>query len=253
MQNPGIAHWEGVKHVISYLGSTKDFWLTFGGTKRNVAEPFCNADWASQKDCHSISGFCFQYGSSAISWSSKKQSIIALSSMEVEYVAKTNAAKEALWLQSFINKVTGINYWPLTIRSNNQGAMALAKDNKFHSCTKHIDLRYHFICEAVKDGKIKLSYVPTAKNVADIFMKTMAKPKFSEFMTKLGLGERTEWRSEDSCSIDTGTTKDYLGKSHDECICLLTDKHKFPLEGECWIFIWVGLVCPSLPIFWFLC
>ena len=157
-----------------------------------TAEGFCNADWASQKDRHSISGFCFQYGNNAISWSLKKQSIIALSSMEAEYVAETNMAKEALWLQSFINEVTGIDYRPLTIRCNNQGAMVLAKDNKFHLRTKHINLRYHFIHEAVKDGKIELSYVPTAKNIANIFMKTMAKPKFSEFMTKLGLGQRTE-------------------------------------------------------------
>ena len=249
MQNLKIAHWEGVKHVISYLESTKDFWLTFGGSKRNIAEGFCDANWASQKDQHSISGFCFQYGNSAISWSSKKKSIIALSSTEAEYVAEINMAKEALWLQSFINEVTGLDYWPLMIRCDNQGAMALAKDNKFHLRTKHIDLRYHFIREAVEDSKIKLSYIPTAKNVADIFMKMMAKLKFSEFVTKLGLGEKTEWRSEDGCLIDTRTTKDYLGKSCDEHKCVLTDKYEFPLEGECWIFILAYLVCPSLPIF----
>ena len=155
-------------------------WYMTGGTKRNVAEGFCDANWASQKDCHSISRFCFHYGIRAISWSSKKQSIIALSSTKAEYVAKTNTAKEALWLQSFINEVTRIKYRSLTIKCDNQGAMALAKDNKFHSRTKHIDLQFHFICEAVKDGKIELQYIPTAENITDIFTKTMAKSKFSE-------------------------------------------------------------------------
>ena len=70
--------------------------------------------------------------------------------------------------------------------------MALAKDNKFHLHTKHIDLKFYFICEAVKDGKIELQYIPTAKNIADIFTKTMAKPKFSKFVAMLGLGERRE-------------------------------------------------------------
>ena len=60
--------------------------------------------------------------------------------MEVEYVAETNAAKEALWLQTFIKEVTGKEYWLLTIKCDNQGVMALAKDNKFHLHTKHINL-----------------------------------------------------------------------------------------------------------------
>ena len=70
---------------------------------------------------------------------------------------------------------------------DNQGAIVLAKDNKFHSRTKHIDLQYHFICEAVDEGKIKMKYIPTADNVADIFMKALGKPKFWQFVKLLGL------------------------------------------------------------------
>ena len=66
IQNPGQAHWEGVKRVISYLGSTKTLWLTFGGTKETLIEGYCNADWASQSHCHSISGFSFHYGCGAV-------------------------------------------------------------------------------------------------------------------------------------------------------------------------------------------
>lgn len=102
MQNPGQAH--------------------FGGNKPTLLQGYCDADWASNEGRHSISGFSFHYGVGAISWSSKKQSIVALSSTEAEYIAQTHAAKEGI------------------ISADNQSAIALAKDNKFHSRTKHIDL-----------------------------------------------------------------------------------------------------------------
>ena len=189
IQNPGPAHWEGVKRVINYLGCTKDLWLTFGGKEANV-EGFCDADWASQKHRHSISGFSFHYGIGAVSWSSKKQNIVSLSSTEAEYVAQTHAAKEGIWLRSFISEIRGEEEKPLTISCDNQGAIALAKDNKFHARTKHIDLRYHFIREAVEERKIKVKYIPTDDNVSDIFTKALPRPKFRRMVELLGLGKR---------------------------------------------------------------
>ena len=187
IQNPGLAHWEALKRVITYLGWTKDYWLTFGGPSKMLVEGFCDADWASNKHRHSISGYSFHFGCGAISWSSKKQYIIALSSTEAEYIAQTHAAKEALWLRSFIDEVRGTGGGPITINCDNQGAIALAKDNKFHSRTKHIDLRYHFIREAVQDKKISVSYVPTDENVSDVLTKALARPKFQRFVKMLGL------------------------------------------------------------------
>ena len=152
-----------------------------------LLEGYSNSDWASQKHRHLISGFSFHYGQGTISWSLKKEAVIALSSTKVEYVAQTHAAKEAMWLKTFVNEVQGGQEGPLTIMVDNQGAIALAKDNKFHLCTKHIDLCYHFICEAVEDKRIKMEYIPTGENVADIFTKPLPKPKFMEFIAKLGL------------------------------------------------------------------
>lgn len=105
IQNPGHSHWEALKHVIRYLGSTKNLWLTFGGKNETLVEGFCDADWASQKNCHSISGYSFHFRVSAVSWSSKKQHLIVLSSTEAEYVAQTHTAKEGIWLWSFVNEV----------------------------------------------------------------------------------------------------------------------------------------------------
>jgi hypothetical protein len=186
IQNPGLAHWEALKRLITYLGWTKDLWLTFGGRSETLVRGYCDADWASNKHRHSISGYSFHFGCGAISWSSKKQYIIALSSTEAEYIAQTHAAKEALWLRSFINEVRGTGESPITINCDNQGAIALAKDNKFHSRTKHIDLRYHFIREAVQDKKITVNYIPM-ENVSDVLTKSLAKPKFQRFVEMLGL------------------------------------------------------------------
>ena len=169
IQNPRTVHWEGVKQVINYLGTTKELWLTFGGNKKILLEGYCNMDWASQAHRHSISGFAFHYGIGAISWLSKKQNIVALLSTKSKCITLTHAAKEAIWLQTFVNEVTGISVKPLTISGDNQGSLALTRDNKYHLRTKHIDLQYHFICEAVNDAKINVKYVPTVKISHKIF------------------------------------------------------------------------------------
>lgn len=161
-----------------YLGSTKDQWLTFGGRSKNLAEGFCDADWATQKDRHLILGYSYHFGQGAVSWSSKKQQIIALSTVEAEYIAQSHAAKEALWLHTFIGELRGKQAPPLTIHCDNQGAIALSKDNKFHARTKHINIRHHFVHEAIEDGKLSVMYIPTDDNPADIFTKPLAKVKF---------------------------------------------------------------------------
>ena len=152
-----------------------------------IVEGFCDANWASQKHRHSISGFLFHFGVRAISWSSKKQGVVSLSSTEAEYVAQTHAAKEGIWLRSFMKEIQGGEEKPLTISCDNQGAIVLEKDNKFHARTKHIDLQYHFICEVVEDGKIQVKYIPMDDNVSDIFTKPLLRPKFAKFVESLGL------------------------------------------------------------------
>ena len=180
IQNPGPTHWEALKHVIVFLGSTKDSWLTFSGRSKLAAEGFCNVDWGGQKHRHSISGYSFHMGAGAISWSSKKQHIVALSSTKAEYIMQMHMAKEALWLHSFLRELCSTPDDPLILNCDNQGAITLAKDNKFHARTKHIDMCYHFIHEAVEDGKVVVQYIPTRDNVSNIFTKPLAKAKFRE-------------------------------------------------------------------------
>ena len=150
---------------------------------KKLIEGYTDADWASQKDQHSISGYVFYLGCGTITWSSKKQHIIALSSTKSKYIAQTHAAKEAIWIQSFIDEIRGRQSRAIKMLCDNQGAIALAKDNKFHARTKHINLRHHFIREAVEEDKITMTYIPT---------KVLARLKFEGFVKKLGLREENE-------------------------------------------------------------
>jgi hypothetical protein len=132
VQNPGWAHWKALKRVIGYLYTTRGLWLTFGGINANL-EGFSDADWASQPHRCSISGYAFLMGKGVVTWSSKKQSVVALSSTESEYIAQTHAAKELMWLRAFIGELTTPFTEPTVLHCDNQGAIALLKDNKFHA------------------------------------------------------------------------------------------------------------------------
>jgi hypothetical protein len=112
--------------------------------------------------------------------------------MKAEYVTETHASKEGVWLKTFVKEIARYDIGALTIKADNQGVIALAKDNKFHARTKHINLHYHFVHEAVEDGKIKMVYILTSENISDIFMKALLRPKFTKFVGKLGLAMMKE-------------------------------------------------------------
>ena len=104
-------------------------------------------------------------------------------------MAQTVAAKEAIWLRQLLSELTPSNKSPyaMIIYADNQGAIALAKDPKFHQRTKHIDLRYHFIREKVENGDIQLEYMHTSRQMADGFTKALPKDAFYRFRDAVGL------------------------------------------------------------------
>ena len=139
MENPGRIHWEAVKRVFRYLLGTKDWKLTYG-TIGNGLKGYTDADGSLQEHQHAISGYVFLMNGGAISWSSKKQSLVTLSTAESEYVAATYAAKEALWLCRIIGEVFQALEEPATLYSDSQSAITLTKDRSYHARTKHIDI-----------------------------------------------------------------------------------------------------------------
>lgn len=188
IQNPGAAHWEALKWVMVY---PKNYWHTFDGWSKMIPEGYCDVDWAGQPNHHWISGYSFYFGQWAVMWSSKKQYVITLSSTEAEYIALAHNTKEAVWLRSFISEIMGEPEKKMRVNCNNQGLIA------HHQCTKHINIRYHYIWEVVEDQKLEVSYIPTDESPADIFMKALLKLKFRKFIRLLGLRpelEEAKWK-----------------------------------------------------------
>ncbi|KAJ3474091.1 hypothetical protein NLI96_g12656 [Meripilus lineatus] len=188
--SPGTEHWAALQRVYKYLRGLSFLKLTFRGNKTSSLTPlgYVDADWAADiNNRRSITGFVYLLADGAICWSSKKQHSTALSSTEVEYMAACNATKEALWLQSFLQELGYAQDPATTILIDNQSAMALAKNPAFHDRSKHIAIRYHFICEKVEDGIIQLEYVPTNDQVADIFTKGLSCEKHVCFIGRMGL------------------------------------------------------------------
>ena len=188
LQNPGRPHWEQAKRVIQYLKGTCGSELTFGPS--GGAKGFADANWANYvDDCHSICGYVFMLNGGAISWSSKKQLVVALSSTEAEYIGITHAAKEATWVRHLLSEMYSplVLKYPILLYCDNKSAIELVKNATFHSCTKHIAIRYHFIREAHSDGTIVLDHRGTDEMPADIFTKPLDRIKFNKFAHLVGL------------------------------------------------------------------
>ena len=185
-ENPGWEHWEAVKQIFYYLKGTQKFELVYGSEHRGI-EGYVNADGTSQDHRCVISSYIFLIDGGAVSWSSKKQELVTLSTTEAEYVAATQAAKEAIWLRRLIGELFTPLDEPTTIFSDSKSAIALASDGHYHARTKHIDIRYHFICYIIEASSIKLIYCPTDEMTADTLTKALPSLKAKHFTTTLGL------------------------------------------------------------------
>lgn len=179
-------HWKCAKRVLRYLQGTKDYCLRFVRSNKGL-EGFVDADWGSNKiDRKSYTGFVFKLSEASISWKSSKQKTVALSSTEAEYMALSDAAKEAIYLKNLLYEITGINDCVIMF-NDNQGAQKLSSNPVFHERSKHIDIRHHFIRQCLSDKIIKLVYLSTDKMTADVLTKPLKSSKHNDFVNSLGL------------------------------------------------------------------
>ena len=148
---------------------------------------FTDADSATQEHRHAITGYAFLIDGGAISWSSKKQEIVMLFTAKSEYVAATHTAKEAIWLHQFIGEVFQPLTNPIPLYSDSQAAIALTCDRSYHTCTKHIDIQYHFVQFVINNGTINLIYCPTDDMVTDTLTKVLPNIKAKHFSFTLSL------------------------------------------------------------------
>jgi hypothetical protein len=187
MAKCGPKHWAAVKRVMRYLQGSLDAKLVLGG-KSLALVGFCDADWAGDAtDRRSTTGYVFMLGGGAISWNSKKQPTIALSTTEAEYMAISQCTREAIWLRQLMSDV-GLEQKKATlIMCDNQGAIALMKNPIHHSRSKHIDIQHHFIREKVEVEVIEMKYISTERMVADVLTKALAKPRHEVLRKEMGL------------------------------------------------------------------
>ena len=173
MSKPSEDHWMGVKRVLRYLKGTLNYGLKFSvHGEQTELNGYTDADWAGNVDTRrSTSGYVFQFGNGTISWSSRKQPTVAKFSTEAEYVALNSATQEAIWLRRLTKDFGKQTDAPTTIYEDNQEATELAKNAKYHSRTKYIDICHHFVRERVVSNEIRVIYCCTEEMVADIMTK----------------------------------------------------------------------------------
>lgn len=188
MNKPGKVHWEAVKWILRYLRGTTEKALCFKGGDTTLTG-YVDADLAGNVDNRkSTTGYVYTLGDTAVSWVSQLQKIVALSTTEAEYVAITEASKEMVWLQNFLEEL-GKKQEDNILYCDNQSAIHLAKNPSFHSRTKHIQLRYHFIRSLLEDGILKLEKISGSQNPADMLTKTVTIDKLKLCSASVGLYE----------------------------------------------------------------
>ena len=187
-QNPGQEHWKALKRIMAYLRKTMNFGLLFGGTSGDLIG-YCDADYAGDLgNIRSTSGVVFTLHNGPISWFSRRQSCVALSTTESEFISAAEATKEAIWLNRILTEL-GVGELPVTLKCDNQGAIALIHDPVFHQRTKHIDVRFFFVRDAQAESKVNISYIETENQLADIFTKALAAPRFEKLRSSLNICE----------------------------------------------------------------
>ena len=177
LQGPNESHFIAAKRILRYLKGTSELGLNYkANEKGTIIEGYADSDWASDKDTRrSVTAYVFTLGGAAVSWGSKLQPTVALSSSESEYMAASAAAQEAIHLRSLMGSLGFNQVEPTIIWDDNQGAIAMSENPVMHKRTKHIDIRFHFVRDATARGEIKLSYIPTSDQAADLLTKALPK------------------------------------------------------------------------------
>lgn len=185
--DPHIEHMNAGKKIVRYLAGTIYTKLEYKkGMKELVG--YADADWGGNPiDRKSYTGYLFYYGNNLISWESKKQSVVALSSTEAEYMSISNAAREAVYLKRLLGELEGAEEKSVILNVDNQGAMKLATNPVFHNRSKHIDIKYHHIREVIKKKEIQLKYLNTDDMIADICTKNLPKIKHKKFVDLMNM------------------------------------------------------------------
>ncbi|KAJ0452174.1 putative RNA-directed DNA polymerase [Helianthus annuus] len=197
MQSPSKLHLGAAKRILRYVASTIGFGIWYERGVPVQLLGYTDSDWASSiDDRKSVSASVFNLGSGAVTWSSKKQNTVALSSTEAEYVASSAATSQAVWLRRILCDLGLVQESPTVIFCDNHSAINLSRNPVLHGRTKHIEIKHHYVRDMVAQQEISLEYCGTEMQVADVLTKALGREKFIRFRMLLGV-EYFEARGDD--------------------------------------------------------
>lgn len=187
--NPGPTHWKAVKHLMRYVKGTKHLKLVYRPDESGqLFTSFADADHGGSKDTgKSTGGYLLKCGTGAVSWRSKLQPIVALSTTEAEYVAAVEAGKEMIWMRNLLGELEYKFTSPSILSMDNQSAISVAKNPEHHGRMKHLDLRWYWLRDVVEDGLISPQFIPTAEMPADLLTKPLPRVKVEICRKMMGL------------------------------------------------------------------
>ena len=189
--NPGIDHWRATKKVMRYLQGTKDYMLMYRRIYSLEVIGYFDAYFAGCVDSRkSTSSYIFKLVDGVVSWRSAKQTLIATSTMEAEFVSCFEASSHGVWLKSFISRLRIVDSIsrPLKLYYDKSAAVFMAKNNKSENRSKHIDIKYLAIRERVKEMKVVIEHISTELMIVDPLTKGMPPKYFKDHVVQMGLG-----------------------------------------------------------------
>ncbi|XP_039135809.1 secreted RxLR effector protein 161-like [Dioscorea cayenensis subsp. rotundata] len=188
--NPGREHWVAAKMVFRYLQKTKDYALTYKRLDRLEIIGYSDSDFAGCLDSRtSTSGYIFTIAGGAVSWRSVKQSLVASSTMEAEFISCYEASSHAIWLRNFVKglRVVESIKRPLALYCDNRGTVLFSNSNRSSSRSNHIDIKFLAVKERVQSGFVSIELIETNSMVADPLTKALAPTVFHEHIASMGV------------------------------------------------------------------
>lgn len=185
LNDPGMGHWIAAKRILRYLKGTLSYGPIYAAGMECISG-FADADWGGDVDQRkSTSGFVFTLGGGPISWASRKQESVTLSTTEAEYISVCEATKEYLWYNNLLQEIGA--FTQIELYNDNSGCLQLTHNGGFHRRTKHIDLKHQFLKDLVQSGRVKLKYCNTTVMIADILTKGLSAERTRLLCDKMGL------------------------------------------------------------------
>ena len=190
LDDHGQDYWQAVKRIMRYLIGTCEFGIVFGSSGSECDDKlkgFTDADFAGCVETRrSRSGYVFLLNGAPVSWLSQRQPIVSLSTTEAEYIALTHGTREAVWLRRMLLDLN-VHFTTLPMYVDNKSAINLAHNSEYHKRTKHIDVRFHYVREVVESKQIKIEYIQTSDQLADLFTKPLPKVQFYKLREEMNI------------------------------------------------------------------